>query len=245
VLVLGTVSPGVAFAGEVESEQEGTTAPGALPGLEEGPDFEPGGEEAVLEELPGPPSGGAEEVGEGPPVEEEPPVEPPVEAAGAPGEIPVAPEAPSAQAPPPEPAGPDYELPPASAPVENQTLVAPPNAPSEQQAPAESAASQPSPEDVPSSPPVAPPEQEAPASSGPAAATPAERQSAGQDLAGRDSHTVQRGECLWSIATALLPPGAGNAAIAAEVARLWRLNASRIGTGDPNLLLAGTELKLH
>jgi hypothetical protein len=52
------------------------------------------------------------------------------------------------------------------------------------------------------------------------------------------------GECLWSIAEALLPAGAGNAEIAAEVQRLWSLNAARIGTGDPNVLYPGTALRL-
>jgi Tfp pilus assembly protein FimV len=64
-------------------------------------------------------------------------------------------------------------------------------------------------------------------------------------LQGHRLHTVRPGESLWSIATALLPPGAGNAEIAAEVQRLWQLNADRIGTGDPNLILVGTVLRLR
>jgi hypothetical protein len=55
---------------------------------------------------------------------------------------------------------------------------------------------------------------------------------------------VRPGESLWSIATALLPSGAGNVEIVAKVHRLWRLNAARIGTGDPNLILVGTRLRL-
>lgn len=39
--------------------------------------------------------------------------------------------------------------------------------------------------------------------------------------------------------------GAGNAKIAQEVQRLWRLNASRIGTGDPDLLPVGIVLRLR
>ena len=58
-------------------------------------------------------------------------------------------------------------------------------------------------------------------------------------------HTVRAGDCLWSIAERLLPAGAGIAEIEAEVQRLWRLNAARIGTGDPNLIYAGTELVLR
>jgi hypothetical protein len=69
--------------------------------------------------------------------------------------------------------------------------------------------------------------------------------SAPGSLAGHRVHVVRAGECLWSIAEALLPAGAGTAEIAAEVQRLWRLNASRIGTGNPSLVYAGTELALH
>ena len=43
-------------------------------------------------------------------------------------------------------------------------------------------------------------------------------------------------------AAALLPPGGGSTEIANEVQRLWQLNKSRIGTGDPNLLLVGAKL---
>jgi len=73
VLAFGAVSPGLAFASEADSEQEGSAPPGALPGLE-GAELEPGGEEAVLEELPGT-AGGGEESEEGPPLESEPPQE--------------------------------------------------------------------------------------------------------------------------------------------------------------------------
>src|SRR4051794_37463461 len=59
VLVFGSLAPGIAFAGEADSEQEGAAPPGAMPGLEEKPELEPGGEESVLEELPGSlPAGG-------------------------------------------------------------------------------------------------------------------------------------------------------------------------------------------
>ena len=33
--------------------------------------------------------------------------------------------------------------------------------------------------------------------------------------------------------------------VAGKVAELWRLNEDRIGTGDPNLIYAGTELRLR
>ena len=59
------------------------------------------------------------------------------------------------------------------------------------------------------------------------------------------TYTVQHGDSLWSIAARLLGPGAGAAVIADEVRRLWTLNERRIGTGDPNLLIAGTMLELR
>ena len=58
-------------------------------------------------------------------------------------------------------------------------------------------------------------------------------------------HVVRPGESLWSIATDVLGPGASAAAIATEVRRLWKLNAERIGTGDPNLLVVGVRLRLR
>jgi hypothetical protein len=58
-------------------------------------------------------------------------------------------------------------------------------------------------------------------------------------------HVVLPGESLWSIASALLDADASPAAVALEVRRLWRLNAARIGTGDPSLLRIGVRLRLR
>jgi resuscitation-promoting factor RpfA len=58
-------------------------------------------------------------------------------------------------------------------------------------------------------------------------------------------HIVAPGESLWSIAGDLLGDGASVARTAREVNRLWELNRSRIGTGDPNLLRVGTSLALR
>ena len=58
-------------------------------------------------------------------------------------------------------------------------------------------------------------------------------------------HVVQRGESLWSIATDRLGERAGVARIASEVDRLWRLNEDRIASGNPDLLYAGTRLRLR
>ena len=53
VLAFGAVGPSLAWAAETETEGEGSAPPGVgLPGLEEGPGFEPGGAETGLEEVP-------------------------------------------------------------------------------------------------------------------------------------------------------------------------------------------------
>jgi hypothetical protein len=57
-------------------------------------------------------------------------------------------------------------------------------------------------------------------------------------------HVVEPGESLWAIAEELLDPDASAARISREVQRLWSLNEARIGTGDPDLLMVGTELRL-
>jgi len=58
-------------------------------------------------------------------------------------------------------------------------------------------------------------------------------------------HVVRPGESLWSIASRLLGRGASDGAVALEVRRLWRLNAERIGTGDPSLLRVGVRLRVR
>jgi hypothetical protein len=57
-------------------------------------------------------------------------------------------------------------------------------------------------------------------------------------------HVVQAGESLWSIAAQLLGDHATAAKIAALVDELWRLNADRIGSGDPAMIHAGDELQV-
>jgi nucleoid-associated protein YgaU len=58
-------------------------------------------------------------------------------------------------------------------------------------------------------------------------------------------HVVQRGESLWSIANDRLGERAAVAQIAHEVDRLWQLNEDRIASGNPDLLYAGTRLRLR
>ena len=68
-----------------------------------------------------------------------------------------------------------------------------------------------------------------------------------RDAAGRGdgTHVVRPGESLWSIARDVLGGTASTAQIAREVNRLWELNKDRIGTGDRNLLMIGTRLRLR
>jgi nucleoid-associated protein YgaU len=58
------------------------------------------------------------------------------------------------------------------------------------------------------------------------------------------THVVEPGQSLWVIAQGVLGRPAGIGRIAFEVRRLWQLNAARIGTGDPDLIYAGQELRL-
>lgn len=230
ILVLASVFPGVALAGEADSEGVGTVPEVEVPVA---PELDPGGEETSLEEVPA--SAGGEEGGavetesEAPSAEEvtSAATEAPIEAAPPP---PAPVPEPAASAP--EPVQQQASEPATSEPVANQSIVAPKQKPIERHAASQPAASSEAP------PPVEPAEQEAPPTPQPVAATPA-------DPAGKDSYVVRPGDCLSHIAQALLPAGAGDTAIAAEVARLWRLNEDRIGTGDPDLIYPGTVLRLR
>jgi LysM domain-containing protein len=67
----------------------------------------------------------------------------------------------------------------------------------------------------------------------------------GTGSSGRSTQVVQPGQSLWVIAQNLVARRASIAEIAFEVGRLWRLNAVRIGTGNPDLIYAGQELRLR
>lgn len=243
MLVLGSVFPGFALAGESDSEGEGTAPPVEVP---VDPGFDPGGEEEVLEEAPA--AGGDEETGaveveaevdlEAPPAGEvtSAATEAPNETASS---APIATPEPGPSAPEPEPIQQQAPETKTSEPVANQSIVAPKQRPAEQQAPSSSATPG---EAAPASEP--PSEEEAPSTPAPQpAATPSADH--GRHLGGKDSYVVRSGDCLWHIAAALLPAGASDAKIAGEVARLWALNEDSIGTGDPSLIYAGTTLRLR
>lgn len=240
MLVFGSTFPGLAWAGEIDSEGEGSVPPVEVPVA---PDFDPGGEEEGLEETPA--MGDEEEAGT---VEAEVEIEvPPTseEVTGAATEAPVEAAPPPAVEPPPIPATSTPEAEPvqqeaaeSSQPVANQSITAPAQAAGAERSTApggdgsgESAA------------PAGPTQQEAPPTSPQpvvvAAPDPA------QNLVGKETYVVKPGDCLWHIAARLLPGGAGTEAVAGKVAELWRLNEDRIGTGDPNLIYAGTELRLR
>jgi LysM domain len=256
-LAFAVLAPPFARA-EAESEGEGSSQPGApIPGLEEGASFEPGGEETSLEEVPA--AGGEEETEAGPSSEAEPPPAPEVSVpapsvATEPTQVRAEPTPPVAEAPPAattgpvygtEEATPSYETAPTAPPeepVRNEAIVAPRpsgKTPTLDRRVPKTTSSR---EEAPAPAPTEAPEPE------PVSAAPVPPSSAvdrAGTLKGHPFHTVVSGECLWSIAEGVLPTGATDAKIAVEVARLWQLNATRIGTGDPNLILAGTVLRLR
>lgn len=240
MLVLGSTFPGVARAAEADSEGEGTAPPVGVP---VDPGFDPGGAEEVLEETPA--AGGDEETGaveaeaevdlEAPPAGEvtSAATEEPSEAAPS---APAASPEPAAAAPEPEPVQQKAPEAKTSEPVAGQSIVEPKPKRAERQAASAAGTSEAAPASEPS-------EEEGPAAPPPTpAATPPADQ--GRHLAGKDSYVVQPGDCLWHIAADLLGGDAGTEAIAGKVAELWRLNEDRIGTDDPNLIYAGTRLRL-
>jgi hypothetical protein len=78
-----------------------------------------------------------------------------------------------------------------------------------------------------------------------APAPPAARGRWAQRLRGARFHVVVTGECLWVIARHLLGGRPSITRIAAEVKELWALNKERIHTGNPDVLPAGTWLRLR
>jgi hypothetical protein len=232
MLTFGSVFPGLAFAGEVDSEGIGTVPEVEVPVA---PDLDPGGEETGLEEVPA--SGGGEEGAVE--VEVEVPTTEEVTSAAAeavaeePQAQPV--EVPEVASPAPEPEPVQQAASaPVSEPVANQSIVAPKREPAERSTASTHAvpAEAPAPAEPAEEP--SPPPHPVVASADP-----------GRNLAGKDSYVVRPGDCLSHIAAGVLSPGADALEIEEEVERLWRLNEDRIGTGDPNLIYPGTVLRLR
>jgi len=57
-------------------------------------------------------------------------------------------------------------------------------------------------------------------------------------------YIVRPNDSLWTIAQLMLGERASDAQVARLVDRIWRLNAKRIGTGDPSLIMSGQRLLL-
>lgn len=233
LLVLGSILPGFAVAGEADSEGEGTGSPIEVPVGP--PDFDPGGEETGLEEEPA--LEGEEEAGE---VEAEVGIETP-----APEEVTsAATQAPIEEAPPPPPIAtpePESSAPEPETVQQNAAERSEPVANDEIVGPRQTRASDSAASGAPA--PVEPTQQEEPSPSSQLVASPPG--DPGRKLGGKDSYVVRPGDCLWHIAAAALPGDSDTQAIEGKVVELWRLNEDRIGTGDPNLIYPGTVLRLR
>ena len=263
--------PGLAVAQEPDRTQEGTAAP-EDPGESEAdaPNFDPGGDSALLpfDVTPAPDPGDDAGLGESLETEPVPVPDGPVPDTGAidepvvqPGEdapTPPAGEAPADEAP---ADGPDSAPPtaPPSVPTAPRDASALPSYHLEPEAspPHRSAArliSDAPPRTSIGLPPEPPsnPVEEAPRITV-QAATPepdneplvvSARAPDADKNRGARVYMVERGDSLWAIAEDMLGPAASAARISGEVQRLWSLNEDRIGTGDPDLLMVGTELRL-
>ncbi len=81
------------------------------------------------------------------------------------------------------------------------------------------------------------------ASQPPVTRTSARGRRPGSPRGGR-TYVVRPGDTLWSIAAATLGSQATSSQIARQMYRLWSINAARIHTGDPDLILPGQRLLL-
>ena len=263
VVALGGAAPGAAIAQEPDQQHEGTALPeGGGRDSARTPDFEPGGDTPLPFDVPDQPDAPSSlDTGT-------PPVEPDANAPGTPAVPPAAPEedtAPVDEAPaPPEHAPPP---PPPTTPTAPPTTA--PAPPAQEQHPAKRheekrahkprakrphptaprapAARQVVPAPSPARPPAyaAPPVRVPQPRPAPYTGTASAQTLRHATVARGDRvHVVRPGESLWSIAEGLLGRGASPARVAQEVNRLWELNAARIGTGNPDLVMAGTTLRL-
>jgi len=266
VLTLSSASPAAALAADPDQEQEGAATPEQV--VTDRPpssDFDPGGQGTELPHVVPLP---AEEIApdteaDTGPVQQEPvvgddaavvdpgdgaPQPPSTDPVAAPPPPPQPPAEAPTTAPAPEPAITPAE--PGSSVTETPQEAQKPKPKGHETAPEAHA---PAPQPAPAAPqpagaiPAPQPEPvysaSAPATTSVAVHQPETRSRAARQ--GDRSHVVQRNESLWSIASDILGDDASPARIAREVNRLWELNSARIGTGDPDLLMAGTRLELR
>lgn len=261
VLAFSTGAPVAAVAAEPDRDEEGVVSPDASgpgdPGRD--PDDDPGGDDTDTpseDEGQAPATAGGDEDG-GPvaqppaPVREPRLVEEPAPPASGTPATPGAQTAPEAQAAP-APSG-RPEASPKSAPPKRST-----KAKQRRRAPSQPAhqvvrtSPTPSTADRRGSPPhrLAPAPASAPAQRFQSTAARPSNPAGGTAGApakvapGARTYEVRRGDSLWSIAQAVLGTEASPAQIAREVHHLWQLNADAIGTGDPDLIMAGQTLRL-
>jgi hypothetical protein len=272
LLAIPAVAPAAPAAAQ-DQEQEGTAAaPESAPSDSAGnPDFDPGGEATELPEVPAPVSEieAPAEVGtdDTAPVEEAPATNPDEAvvdsgdgSAALPVQQPAAPEATaspdtSVTAPTPTQTPTETTNGAAPAPTAAPDAPAPAAAPPTALAPEADERAERTPRRTPERParPASGEQRAAPAATVTAApptptrVVPAAMTASHGDRAkpGDRTHVVLAGESLWAIASDLLGDEATPAQVAREVHRLWQLNRNRIGTGDSDLLMTGTELVLR
>jgi nucleoid-associated protein YgaU len=260
VLALSAAAPSAVLAAEPDQEQEGSAAPDQVAAGDPAasPDFDPGGDSTDLpfdegpppqaQPAPGPSSDEADSLDEEPAVDTAAPIADAGDEATAPG----AQEQPSAPAqavpsPPTQPEQPPAaSVPPASAPPPEAPAAVPTPPPEPKRIPVHKPRKAPSVESrkhdtIPTNTVTSPTSVEV-AQAPQAASAPVG--GGARTEPGDRSHVVHAGESLWSIASDLLGGEASAARIAREVNRLWELNKVRIGTGDPDLLMVGTKLRL-
>jgi hypothetical protein len=263
LLAASTATPALALAQEPDQVSEGTLAPGAAPADPAlNPDFDPGGndEDVPFDDPEAPESEPAPdpEAGDPGPLEGEPATDvgAPVADAGdeAAEPVVVTPSPTPTATPTPTPVAPAVPAPDDG--EQSAQDVAPdagPRAdkPHRKREPRHhgSADSQ---GDVEESAPVAPSPEVDTAPTEPrttvvAQATPPSQEPSERDAATRGDHyhVVQPGESLWLIARDLVGHDASAARVARKVNQLWILNETRIGTGNPDLLMVGTKLVLE
>jgi hypothetical protein len=242
MLAFGSGLPGAAAATEGDTEGEGAAAPIEAPA----PDFDPGGEETALEEVP---AASVTEEGGAVEVEPEHEAEAPATTEATSGAAESGAEDDQAQpveVPPVAPSAPEPESTlqkadetAASEPVANQSITAPAQPSADRHVSRDHEASA-----TGTSPPAEPSVEETPSAPPPSSPARPDAEPA-RHLAGEDEYVVQLGDCLWHIAEALLPADSTDLEIERKVEYLWRLNEDRIGSGDPDVIYAGTRLRLR